>query len=330
MRRVDGEAEEVSKGQHTEQAPPSLPGLYHPKESSFTAARSSMHRFLLARRALVAAGAAGVSTAASCEPVGPERKRTRSRPRVLITGFHDWRELQANIWRCRDNPSCRLLLGSPSAAPAIERDGPLLRALKDNAACKAEFTCQTLPVLWGTAAGLDLLSFDVVIHLGLGVYDRHDTIIVERGAFNMRKSIPDAIGHTPKATNTSGTGAVIEGAAPECLSCLHMQPRYEALAREPAALVSDDARGPFVVLEAPARDENTYICNETHWRALRAVEHASKLNGRGGTEARLRAAYFLHLPYPRERDPDHEQLAVAVAELVSRIVRVEERLGDEV
>ena len=46
------------------------------------------------------------------------------RPRVLVTGFHDWRELESNVWRCRDNPSCRVLYGAPSASPPIEKAGP--------------------------------------------------------------------------------------------------------------------------------------------------------------------------------------------------------------
>ena len=43
---------------------------------------------------------------------------------MLVTGFHDWRELESNVWRCRDNPSCRVLYGAPSASPPIEKAGP--------------------------------------------------------------------------------------------------------------------------------------------------------------------------------------------------------------
>ena len=50
--------------------------------------------------------------------------QSRRRPRVLVTGFHDWRELESNVWRCRDNPSCRVLYGAPSASPPIEKAGP--------------------------------------------------------------------------------------------------------------------------------------------------------------------------------------------------------------
>ena len=37
-----------------------------------------------------------------------------------------------------------------------------------------------------TSAGLDLQAFDAVVHLGLGVYDCTDKLIVEDGAYNIR------------------------------------------------------------------------------------------------------------------------------------------------
>ena len=48
---------------------------------------------------------------------------------------------------------------------------------------------------------------------------------------------------------------------------------------------------------AEARPENTYLCNETHHRALKALD--------GGP----RAAYFVHLPYAAEDDADHRRLS---------------------
>ena len=63
-------------------------------------------------------------------PTDSRSARSSRRPRVLVTGFHDWRELESNVWRCRDNPSCRVLYGAPSASPPIEKAGPLVRALR--------------------------------------------------------------------------------------------------------------------------------------------------------------------------------------------------------
>ena len=83
---------------------------------------------LTRRRLLTASTAAATAYAAyaSCEEKGPDRyglthpyrpelepegtpRPTESasprspstrRPRVLVTGFHDWRELESNLWRC--------------------------------------------------------------------------------------------------------------------------------------------------------------------------------------------------------------------------------------
>ena len=60
----------------------------------------------------------------------PSARSARGRPlRILITGFHDWRELEGNVWRCRDNPSCSLIYGAACPTPPIERRGPLVTAL---------------------------------------------------------------------------------------------------------------------------------------------------------------------------------------------------------
>ena len=47
-----------------------------------------------------------------------------------------------------------------------------------------------------TSCGVDHMYFDVVIHLGLGVYDNHDTILLEDGAINKRWG-RDASGSEP-------------------------------------------------------------------------------------------------------------------------------------
>ena len=49
---------------------------------------------------------------------------------MLITGFHDWRELEGNVWRCRDNPACQLLIGPEATqTPPLVRSGALVTAL---------------------------------------------------------------------------------------------------------------------------------------------------------------------------------------------------------
>ena len=62
-----------------------------------------------------------------------------------------------------------------------------------------------------------------------------------------------------------------------------------------------------------------YICNETHYRALRAVEA-----GRAADAARPRAAYFIHVPYANpKRESGLDELGEAVAALILRLVAVE-------
>lgn len=84
---------------------------------------------------------------AQAECSGPERRRIK----VLVTGFNDWRGLNAapgsppNLWRCRDNPSCRLLVGAPCDLPPLHRDGPLPRLLRatESGTVDVEYTFQT-------------------------------------------------------------------------------------------------------------------------------------------------------------------------------------------
>jgi hypothetical protein len=119
--------------------------------------------------------------------------------RVLVTGFNDWRNLgDAGVWRCKENPSCRLLLGGAShKKPCSKRgDGKLVNFLRAKAAKHIYFDFVTMPTVWGTAVGSNLgfnrSDYDVVIHIGLGVYDCHDKILLERGAINKRCNSPDA------------------------------------------------------------------------------------------------------------------------------------------
>ena len=106
---------------------------------------------------------------------------------MLITGFNDWRNLgNAGIWRCRENPSCRLLLkGESHSKPAAEDfdDGELVKLLRAHTG-DLDFDFVTLPTVWGTAVGMDRSGHEVVVHIGLGVYDCHNELLLERGAIN--------------------------------------------------------------------------------------------------------------------------------------------------
>ena len=252
------------------------------------------------RRAAVVAGAGLSYACARCEEGDENTGAPPARLRVLITGFHDWRDLDNNIWRCRDNPSCRIIYGSPCSSPPIVRAGPLVQALAATA-LPADVSFQTLPVLWGTASGLDLGDFDVVVHMGLGVYDRTDLLLLEAGAYN-RRAGADALKQTAGHTIDAGD---------QVLDSPSMQERRASLVG-PAESIRLD--GGFELKLAPARPQNAYICNETHHRALKAQVAAAP--GRGPL-----AVYFLHLPYALA--DDHTELAAAVSAVVCKIVRHE-------
>lgn len=215
--------------------------------------------------------------------------------RVLVTGFNDWRELgdPPNVWRCRDNPSCRLLLGQPHDHVPSDYAGPLVTRLRRRAP-EIDWSFATLPVTWESFADVPQ-DFDVIINLGLGVYDRFDALQLEAGAYNLRKGA-DAAGHERSEAIAVG--------GPERLEVPSESPiraRIDALAGRTLA--------GYEIVVAKARPENTYLCNETHFHALTAVN--------AGTGA-LREAYFLHIPYA-EHD-DYEALAEGVAAVVLGLV----------
>ncbi|MEM6995755.1 MAG: hypothetical protein AAF721_34920, partial [Myxococcota bacterium] len=86
-----------------------------------SAARCGVLAGVLGSACASSGGAAAPSPAAAeaeeTEPVAAEPPSTATPEpiAVLVTGFNDWKELgdPPNVWRCRDNPSCRLLLGGP-------------------------------------------------------------------------------------------------------------------------------------------------------------------------------------------------------------------------
>ncbi len=212
-------------------------------------------------------------------------------PRVLVTGFNDWKELgePPDAWRCRDNPSGRLLTGEPTAGgPPARLEGPLVARLRGSGG--ADWTFRTLPVTWGVLAGQpDLDRFDCIINLGLGVYDRDDRLQLERDAFN-RRSGEDGLG-------ASVSGAIEPDAAQRIAELPATAERIRAL--------EGRRMGPYAVQVADARADNVYLCNETHARAL------SWARRRPG-----RTAYFVHLPYAPSAEGGLGVLADGIAALV--------------
>lgn len=220
------------------------------------------------------------------------------RLRVLVTGFHDWHELGSppKIWRCRANPSCRLLIGEVSldaSEPPDRYAGPLIERL-ERAAPQIEWSFRTLPVTWNVFAQVPT-EHDVIINIGLGVYDRLDALQLERGAYNLQQG-DDALGLASNGAIDPSGADVLE------------PPAESPIAGRIDALVGTRIAG-YEILGAAARPDNSYLCNQTHWFALTSV-HA----GQGPREA-----YFLHIPYAA--NDDYEPLADAVAGVVLGLLR---------
>ncbi len=229
----------------------------------------------------------------------PERAPEAHAMKVLVTGFNDWKDLgdPPNLWRCRDNPSCRLLVGDAIADAPGAFDGPLAQALTASDRAIA-WSFATLPVTWGVATERTAYAdYDVVVHIGLGVYDRDDEVFVEAGGYNLRRGT-DAAGSAVQEPILSSEGTVVE-APPE------VDRKVQAV----------DARvfGSMTARVMPARAENTYLCNETHTLALDAVRRSAAEGGR------LKEAYFVHIPQPK--DEDWQGLAQGVAGVVMALVR---------
>lgn len=231
------------------------------------------------------------------EPATPSQSRPLS---ILVTGFNDWKDLgdPPNVWRCRDNPSCRLLLGDETATEPGAFEGPLVQRLREATAGQpVQWTFATLPVTWEIAKQAPRYDdHDVVVHLGLGVYDRLDTVFVEDGAFNRRHGT-DAVGKALDEAIIAEVGQVLA-------------PPHAAITDRVRALDGKQFSDYRVEVKA-ARDANSYLCNETHFWALRAVQDSKASGGR------LRAAYFVHIPYAA--DGDYESLAAGVAGVVEAL-----------
>ncbi|MBL4689366.1 MAG: hypothetical protein JKY37_32555 [Nannocystaceae bacterium] len=223
---------------------------------------------------------------------------------VLVTGFNDWKDLgePPNVWRCRDNPSCRLLVGAATSDKPETFAGPLVAQLRGRefAGSKVQWTFATLPVTWEVAAtSTDYAAYDVVVHLGLGVYDRTDTVFVEDGAFNRRKG-------------TDAAGRKLEAAIDATLPQDVLTPAPQAGITASVRAVDGRQFGAYRVEVKAAREANTYLCNETHFSALQAVAASRRDQGR------LERAYFVHIPFAQ--DEDYGVLADGVAGVVAALV----------
>jgi hypothetical protein len=246
--------------------------------------------------------ATATTTSANGPSTGPSSEPEPDPPhppmRVLVTGFNDWRELgdPPNLWRCRDNPSCRLLLGDARDAAPSEFAGPLVTRLAAGGPA-IEWRFATMPVTWGAFAEVPS-DVDVIVNVGLGVYDRLDAVQLEAGAYNLRAGADAAALERP--------GPI----APDAEAVL-AAPADSPIAARLAGLAGQTVAG-YEVLVAPARPANSYLCNETHFFALSTLADPS-------ARGQLDAVYFLHIPYADAHD--YEALADAVAGVILGLVR---------
>jgi hypothetical protein len=269
------------------------------EETPTTASELAAAKVMTTDKEEGAGEAAGEAGASATKPAESEALR------VLVTGFNDWKELgdPPNIWLCKVNPSCRLLLGAERRDKPDEVDGgellPRLRALTSTTTGRpVEWNFATLPVTWQVSEELSIRDYDLVIHLGLGVYDRFDRLMLERGAFNQRRG-KDAAGQM-REEKIEASGGDIKPAHPSSATG--------------AILDRLDGRsfGGYSVKVAGARPDNSYLCNETHYRALLELDAARE------SGARLQRVHFLHIPYAEHGD--YAKLAEGVAGLVAALL----------
>jgi len=220
--------------------------------------------------------------------------------RVYVSAFLDWPRTKEEAvgfdpWRCLNNPSGYLLIGRWHAGGGKPdpTGGPLPRALRGIRRTRdgrpVEWTFDVLQTRWGAVETVPAREHDVVVSLGLGVYpERYGeaferTVLVEVGARNLRARGPDVAGVS--IGDAGAPGGIID---PAGARVLHARARERRRTREAARTV-ETAYGVYSVVTDAARDENAFICNETHYRLLAQV----------APEGRPRQVYFIHLPRPR-------------------------------
>ena len=72
----------------------------------------------------------------------------------------------------------------------------------------------------------------------------------------------------------------------------------------------------FKVAREHPRADNSYICNDTNWRGLVAVGESQETGGR------LKASFFVHIPYASPEHGDHATLARALSVVIGKLVAV--------
>ncbi len=231
--------------------------------------------------------------------------------RIYVSGFLDWpaHELEAqnfDKWRCLENPSGRLMIGKwwKGGAKPDASNGPLakkLAAIKQTADGRPiEWTFDVLPVVWGIGREIPARSFDVVINLGLGVYDNSRTVFLEQGAFNGRSGQVDAVGKVPG--KKGGLATVISKKTGKKLT----EPKKAA----DRIKASSGKSGAYTIEVKRARKKNNFICNETHFLMLKQVK----------PKKRLRRAFFIHIAKPK-RVVDYSGLADALAKTIEKLAQ---------
>lgn len=235
--------------------------------------------------------------------------RTPRHRRVLVTGFNDWNDLgpRRNIWKCDQNPSCRLLVGGPTTTRPTSYTGPLVRQLQGSLGINWEF--RTLPTTWGIARRINYQQYDAVINTGFGVYDTSSAIQLEENAYNQRSG-SDALGHRPgRRAGQSATEPVPIDSSNRSTT---LSPASGAgMHQRMAHLAGQHVTSGYLVRLAQARANNTYICNETHYHALSELNRSLRRHPPG----RLRLVYFIHLPQPPNA-AGYSSLAAGTAQVI--------------
>jgi hypothetical protein len=112
---------------------------------------------------------------------------------------------------------------------------------------------------------MDRSAYDVVVHLGLGVYDCFDKILIERGAINTRKDAPDAAGNTPSTDVCKSSGSKEDILQPS---------EKSGVGRKLDIMDGHKTASGYEVQVVGARPRNSYICNETNYDALQATNNS--------------------------------------------------------
>lgn len=218
-------------------------------------------------------------------------------PRILVTGFCDWRELGEPpiFWRCRDNPSGRLLTGNATTSTTPLFAGALACRLQNTDELDADFAL--LPVLWGAFHRLSITGYDALIHIGLG-RQAPGLLLLEDGAINRRER-RDAAGELPATAIIEKQGPCSRPLSPAASASLHR------LAKE------QSTHGYQIQLTEP-RPANVYLCNETHYLSLQATAQLSRQLGRD-----IRS-YFIHIPSVDEAS--HATLGAALDRVIRTLM----------